>query len=53
MKLTFIIDFETDPMLSVGEVTDSSYAEYKRANFETDPMLSVGEVADSSYAETY
>jgi len=40
-------------MLSVGEITDSSYAEYKRANFEIDPMLSVGEEDDSSYAETY
>ena len=43
-------DFETDPMLQVGEEEMSSYAS-KRANFETDPMLQVGEVADSSYAE--
>ncbi|KAI2470515.1 hypothetical protein F4781DRAFT_430319 [Annulohypoxylon bovei var. microspora] len=44
--------FETDPMLQVGQKTDSSYAEgSKRAIFETDPMLQVGEKAASSYAE--
>ncbi|KAI1342355.1 hypothetical protein F5Y15DRAFT_412864 [Xylariaceae sp. FL0016] len=45
-------NFETDPMLQVGEKAASSYAEdSKRANFETDPMLQVGEKAASSYAE--
>ncbi|CAG8981831.1 hypothetical protein HYALB_00013994 [Hymenoscyphus albidus] len=43
-------NFETDPMLQVGEVESSSYAE-KRANFETDPMLQVGEVENRSYAQ--
>ncbi|KAI1441839.1 hypothetical protein F5Y02DRAFT_287420 [Annulohypoxylon stygium] len=48
-------NFETDPMLQVGQETESSYAKssYKRANFETDPMLQVGQKTDSSYAETY
>ncbi|KAI1398271.1 hypothetical protein F4819DRAFT_40975 [Hypoxylon fuscum] len=46
-------NFETDPMLQVGEKAASSYAESdKRANFETDPMLQVGEKAASSYAES-
>lgn len=46
-------DFETDPMLQVGEKEASSYAgtSSKRANFETDPMLQVGEKEASSYAE--
>ncbi|OTB09044.1 hypothetical protein M426DRAFT_316338 [Hypoxylon sp. CI-4A] len=45
-------NFETDPMLQVGQKAASSYAEnYKRANFETDPMLQVGQKAASSYAE--
>ncbi|KAI1822697.1 hypothetical protein F4861DRAFT_540744 [Xylaria intraflava] len=45
-------NFETDPMLQVGQKAASSYAERKRAHFETDPMLQVGEKAASSYAES-
>ncbi|KAI0478031.1 hypothetical protein F4859DRAFT_513613 [Xylaria cf. heliscus] len=45
-------NFETDPMLQVGQKAASSYAETRRANFETDPMLQVGQKAVSSYAET-
>ncbi|KAI4211708.1 MAG: hypothetical protein LQ351_005482 [Letrouitia transgressa] len=52
MEMAIASNFETDPMLQVGEKTSSSYAENKkRANFETDPMLQVGEKAASSYAD--
>lgn len=46
-------NFETDPMLQVGEKEASSYADSsaKRAYFETDPMLQVGQKEASSYAE--
>ncbi|KAI0547589.1 hypothetical protein F4679DRAFT_586462 [Xylaria curta] len=55
LALTLVVarpaNFETDPMLQVGQKAASSYAESKRAHFETDPMLQVGEKAASSYAE--
>ncbi|KAI0889448.1 uncharacterized protein GGS22DRAFT_185027 [Annulohypoxylon maeteangense] len=41
-------NFETDPMLQVGQKADSSYAEgAKRANFEAGPLLGA-----SAYAKT-
>ncbi|KAM3070555.1 hypothetical protein ACMFMF_008008 [Clarireedia jacksonii] len=48
------VNFETDPILQVGEKSASSYAEnnkIERADFETDPMLQVGEKSASSYAQ--